>query len=75
MPPRPSAPTEVLRQAIERDPRSCYAIGKAADVEQSTLSRFRAGSTISSATFDRLCDVLDLRLVPHRRLKQPTKIP
>ena len=75
MPPRPSTPTEVLRQAIERDARSCYAIGKAADIEQSTLSRFRAGSMISSATFDRLCDVLDLRLVPRRRLTRPTKIP
>ncbi len=74
MPPRPRTPTEVLRQAIERDPRSCYAIGKAADVEQSTLSRFRAGATINSATFDRLCDALDLRLVPRRCPTQPTKI-
>ncbi len=58
-----------IRNAIEQDERSLYAIAKAAGVTYQTLHPFARGQRedITIGTADRLCKVLGLELLPIRK--------
>ena len=56
--------TDQLRAAIDASEMSRYAIAKAIELQQSTLSRFMAGkSGLSVDTIDKLGVLLGLQLV------------
>lgn len=59
----------VIRQAIERDPRTLHALSVDSGVSYSTVYRFanaeRPRITIQAAS--KLCDTLGLELRPKRR--------
>jgi transposase-like protein len=61
----------IIRDAIERDGRSLYAIAKAADVTYQALHPWMRGhrEDIALSTADRLCKVLGLTLRPAKRRK------
>jgi hypothetical protein len=63
---------EKIRDAIEHDKRSLYAIAKAADVPYQGFHPFvrRQREEINLSTADRLCKVLGLELRPTRRDKR-----
>jgi len=62
---------DLLRQTIENDERSRYAIAKAAVVQESQLARFMAGSSLDLATAERVGRVLGVELtVPKKRRKR-----
>ena len=59
---------DLLRQAVENDERSRYAIAKAAEVQESQLARFMAGSSLDLATAERIGLVLGFELkAPKKR--------
>ena len=62
-------PSDQIRKAVERSGLSRYEIGKRTGIAQSVLSRFMAGSGISTETIDKLADVIELRITspPKRR--------
>lgn len=67
MPPRPAKFTDQLRRAIDASGMSRYAICKAIDLDQPTMSRFMSRQCgLSCDTLDRLMKLLDLRLVAGR---------
>ncbi len=55
-----------IRTAIERDPRSLYAIAKAAELPYSTVHRFATmeRTELGLRTASALCDTLGLELKP-----------
>ncbi len=56
--------SDQVRAAVDRSSMSRYAICKAAQIDQSSLSKFMAGSVgLSMDSMDRLAEVLDLRIV------------
>ena len=59
---------------IESDGRTRYAIAKAAQVQESQLARFIAGSSLDLATAERIGRVLGVELIAPaaRRKKAPT---
>jgi hypothetical protein len=60
--------TDQLRRAIDESGETRYAIGKAAGVDQATLSRFCSGERgLSMEAMDRLGAYLELKLVSARR--------
>jgi len=62
---------DVLRQSIDNDGRSRYAIAKAAQVQESQLARFMAGSSLDLATAERIGRVLGILIsAPTRRPKK-----
>lgn len=62
--------SDELRDAIDRDGRSPYAISKAAGVDAGILSRFLSGQRgITSDTIDRLASALGLHLGTATRSK------
>jgi hypothetical protein len=62
---------DLLRQAIENDERSRYAIAKAAVVQESQLARFMAGTSLDLATAERIGRVLGVELLaPKKRRKR-----
>ena len=64
--------TDQLRHAIDASGMSRYAVAKAIDLDQSTLSRFMAGKAgLALDTVDRLGDLLGLKLVATKN--KPTK--
>ena len=64
---RRTAPSDLLKAAIELDGRSLNRIAREAGVNVSLLSRFTAGRRgISATTLDRLAAVLDLELRPRK---------
>jgi plasmid maintenance system antidote protein VapI len=63
--------TDQLREAIDASGASRYAVAKAIDLDQSTLSRFMAGKAgLALDTLDRLGELLGLKLVA---TKKPAK--
>lgn len=63
--------TDQLREAIDGSGMSRYAVAKAIELDQSTLSRFMAGkSGLALDTVDRLGELLGLKLAA---TKKPTK--
>lgn len=59
--------SEQLKQAIESSELTRYRIAKDSGVAQSTLSQFINGNrAISLANIDRICELLDLELVPRK---------
>ena len=55
--------SEQLREAIGKSSLSAYELAEAAGVDRSVLSRFLNGKrSITLETFDRLAEVLKLRL-------------
>ncbi|MBK7405065.1 MAG: hypothetical protein IPJ41_10620 [Phycisphaerales bacterium] len=59
--------TEQLRQIIRSDKRPPAHIADAAGLNKSILSRFLAGSSLSSDNFDRLAALYDLKLTKRRK--------
>lgn len=56
--------TDELRKAIDGSGMSRYAVAKAIDLDQSTLSRFMSGKAgLALGTVDRLGELLGLKLV------------
>lgn len=56
--------TDQLRAAIDGSDMSRYAVAKAIDLDQSTLSRFMSGKAgLALDTVDRLGELLELHLV------------
>ena len=62
-------PSDQIRKAVVRSGLSRYEIGKRTGIAQSVLSRFMAGSGISTETIDKLADVIELEITtrPRRR--------
>jgi hypothetical protein len=58
---------DLLRQAIENDERSRYAIAKAAVVQESQLARFMAGTSLDLATAERIGRVLGVELLAPKK--------
>ncbi|MFH1731223.1 MAG: helix-turn-helix transcriptional regulator [Planctomycetota bacterium] len=59
--------TEGIRRAIRASGQSRYAIAKASGVSEAALSRFMSGKRgLTTATLDRLADVLGLAVVAQR---------
>jgi len=59
--------SEQLIQAIESSELTRYRIAKDSGVAQSTLSQFVNGHrALSLANIDKVCDFLDLELVPRK---------
>ncbi len=58
-----------IRSAIETDPRSLYAIAKAAALPYSTIHRFARmeRTELGLRTASAICDALGLRLTKRRR--------
>jgi hypothetical protein len=65
----PNKLARAIRDAIERDDRSLYAITKAAELAYQSVHPFARGqrTDISLATADALCRVLGLELQPKAR--------
>lgn len=66
--------SDQIRKAIDRSDMSKYAICKAAEIDQSVMSRFmarKAGMTLES--LDRLAAVLDLRIVSGRKARRKAR--
>jgi ribosome-binding protein aMBF1 (putative translation factor) len=63
--------TDQLRNAIDSSGMSRYAVAKAIELDQSTLSRFMSGKAgLALDTVDKLGELLGLKLVV---TKKPTK--
>ena len=59
--------TAGIRRAILASGQSRYAIAKASGVSEAALSRFMSGERgLTTATLDRLADVLGLEIVARR---------
>ena len=71
----------VIRTAIKKDPRSMYAIAKAAKLPYSTVHRFvrLERSALGLVTADKLCRALGLELVqvgqPQPMMGTPWEVP
>ena len=61
--------TTRLRHAIESSDRSRYVLAKESGVSESTLCKFMAGGSIRLDSVDRLCEVLELELIPKQKTK------
>lgn len=60
--------SEQIRRIIKASGMTRYEIAKRAGIEQSALSRFMSGERgLSTATLDRLGELLDLEVVGGRR--------
>ncbi len=59
----------VLRNAIERDPRTLYRLAKDAELRYSVVHRFATEerTAVGLVTAAKLCDVLGLELRPAKR--------
>lgn len=63
--------SDQLRLAIKESGVSCYRINRDTGVSQSILSRFMNGKAgLSTINVDRLCECLDLELVPKAKPKR-----
>ena len=63
--------SDQLRAAIDASGMSRYAVAKAIELDQATMSRFMSGKAgLSVETIDRLGELLGMRLVA---TKKPTK--
>lgn len=70
-PPTAIALSQQLRDAIDASELSRYRICKEIGLGESTMSHFMAGQCgLQLSTIDRLCELLDLRLVI---VKRPSK--
>lgn len=58
---------DLMRNAIENDERSRYAIAKAAQVQESQLARFIRGSSLDLTTAERIGRVLGMELTAPKR--------
>jgi transcriptional regulator with XRE-family HTH domain len=57
-----------LREAIDKSGMSRYAICKAVEMDQGTMSKFMTGRReISLPTIERLCKLLNLQLTKAKR--------
>jgi transcriptional regulator with XRE-family HTH domain len=52
-----------VRRALKESGITSYAVSKATGIDQAVLSRFRAGSSVSMGTLDRLGTFLRLSIV------------
>ena len=60
--------SEQIRRAVDDCGQTRAAIGQAADIDESTLSRFMSGERgLSMKTLDRLADYLDLNITLGKR--------
>jgi transcriptional regulator with XRE-family HTH domain len=59
--------SEQLRRSIRECGRSRYALSCETGVDQSTLSRFMQGGSLSLAVVDKLVEALDLEVKPRKR--------
>lgn len=58
--------TDQIRRHVRECGLSCYAISKAARIDQAALSRFLSGERgISAKALDRLGELLDFEVVRH----------
>lgn len=58
-----------LRRAIRECGRSRYALSCETGIDQSTLSRFMKGGTLSMVVVDKLMDALQLEIRPRSKRK------
>lgn len=59
--------SDQLREAIESSELSRYRISKETGIAQSTLSEFiNTNRSLSLANIDKVCELLDLELVPRK---------
>jgi hypothetical protein len=58
---------DLLRRAMENDGRTRYAIAKAAEVQESQLARFLAGSSLNLETAERIGRVVGVELNAPKR--------
>ena len=64
-----------LRQAIEKSPKSCYRLWQETRIEQSQLSRFKAGTRILGIeSIEKLSKALGFELVMRKRIKKRKKV-
>ena len=59
--------SEQLRRAIGDCGRSRYALSCETGVDQSTLSKFMKGGSLSLSVVDKLVEALDLEIKPRKR--------
>lgn len=65
---RPILFSQQLRKVIDASDRSRYMICKELDFSESVMSRFMSGKCgLAMPTLDRLCELLELELVPRKR--------
>ena len=59
--------SDQLREAIRECGRSRYALSKETGVDQSTLSKFMKGGSLSLSNVDRLAETLSLEIRPAKK--------
>ena len=60
--------SDQIRQVIERSGLTRYRIAQETGIEESTLSRFMSGEHgLSTATLDKLAELLDLEVVVRKK--------
>jgi hypothetical protein len=63
----------MLRESIEARCMTCYAIGQAAEVHPTVVSRFLAGGSITSSSMGKIVNALNIRYVEVGAVKIKTK--
>lgn len=66
----PEGLTRRLREAIAADGRTHYSLAKAAKMEPDIIDRFVAGKDVYLSTAAKLAAVLNLDLVPSKRIRK-----
>ena len=59
--------SDQIREAIERSGLSRYRICKDTGIDKAALSRFMAGTGITTDTIDKLADYLDLEIIQKQK--------
>jgi len=71
MPRKPTTISGQLRLAIKKSGMTQYAICKETGIDKAAMSRFMSkGTGLTTATVDKLADVLGLELVPKKRKRR-----
>lgn len=63
----------MLRESIEARGMTCYAVGQAAEVHPTVVSRFLGGGSITSSSMSKIVDALNIRYVEVGTVKSKGK--